>query len=523
MSLTYTDIFCGAGGSSIGLSEAGMELKLAANHWARAIETHSTNFPQAEHLCADVSNYPMRSLPRTDVLWASPICTEISPAGGRRRISSDIPLDLEIEGHVPKAGLERTRATFWDVIRAAEVHRYRAVIVENVVEAAWHWVLFDEWVRCMRKLGYTEQIVCVSSAHIGDESNLPAPQWRDRLYVVLTAKGVPVPDVRPRPVAHCLGCGELVRSVQWWKRADRPAIGKYGTQYQYRCPNQGCHRVVEPLVRPAASIIDWADPGRRIGDRARPLAAATMRRIQVGLDTFAGPFYVKNYGSTAEAIYRSYSIADPLGSVTTCDSHSLVAPGFVTATNHDGIRHLDPSREPLPSRTARIGEGVVAFTGELRRNARMTPAHATPAQTITANGNHHFLATLPGFISKHHGGQDYHPIGHMNKPVTEPLAGVVARPNLSLVVPYRRGTATTTREPLAICDSAGPDAMDVDIEDCYFRMLKPREHLRAQRFPDSYVVLGNKSEQTMQAGNAVSSNVAHWIGSQLVAVLGGAV
>ena len=47
MSLDFTDIFCGAGGSSIGLVAAGLELKLAANHWDRAIETHSANFRDA--------------------------------------------------------------------------------------------------------------------------------------------------------------------------------------------------------------------------------------------------------------------------------------------------------------------------------------------------------------------------------------------------------------------------------------------------------------------------------------------
>jgi C-5 cytosine-specific DNA methylase len=40
-------------------------------------------------------------------------------------------------------------------------------------------------------------------------------------------------------------------------------------------------------------------------------------------------------------------------------------------------------------------------------------------------------------------------------------------------------------------------------------MLKPREQLRAQHFPDSYIVADNQGEQTMQAGNAVSANVAH--------------
>src|SRR5205814_278130 len=136
MSLTFTDIFCGAGGSSLGLAAAGLELTLAANHWDRAIETHAANFRDAEHLCADVNNYDMRRLPATDVLWASPICTEISPAGRRTRrrtVRGQTDL-LEQFGHVPKPAFERTRATFHDVIRATEVHRYPVVLVENVPE-----------------------------------------------------------------------------------------------------------------------------------------------------------------------------------------------------------------------------------------------------------------------------------------------------------------------------------------------------------------------------------------------------
>lgn len=37
MSITYTDVFCGAGGSSIGLTEAGPELKLAADEVWRGV------------------------------------------------------------------------------------------------------------------------------------------------------------------------------------------------------------------------------------------------------------------------------------------------------------------------------------------------------------------------------------------------------------------------------------------------------------------------------------------------------
>jgi hypothetical protein len=43
--LTVTDQFCGAGGSSIGAAAAGLEIRMAMNHWDLAVETHNTNFP----------------------------------------------------------------------------------------------------------------------------------------------------------------------------------------------------------------------------------------------------------------------------------------------------------------------------------------------------------------------------------------------------------------------------------------------------------------------------------------------
>lgn len=101
MTYTATDLFCGAGGSSTGLVAAGFELKLAANHSAVAITTHSANHPDAEHLCADINNVDMRRLPRTDVLWASPICTEISPAGGNRRTGRPSQLGLTDDEYEP--------------------------------------------------------------------------------------------------------------------------------------------------------------------------------------------------------------------------------------------------------------------------------------------------------------------------------------------------------------------------------------------------------------------------------------
>jgi integrase len=78
MTLTVTDLFCGAGGSSQGAEEAGGQLALGLNHWRRAIDSHAANFPHAEHDCADISVCDPRYYPATDLLIASPECF---PAG----------------------------------------------------------------------------------------------------------------------------------------------------------------------------------------------------------------------------------------------------------------------------------------------------------------------------------------------------------------------------------------------------------------------------------------------------------
>jgi DNA (cytosine-5)-methyltransferase 1 len=157
----------------------------------------------------------------------------------------------------------------------------------------------------------------------------------------------------------------------------------------------------------------------------------------------------------------------------------------------------------------------------LRNHAESAGAREPLATMATAR--HHGVTVPPGaFIQKHHGGVVYKAISHVTKDVSEPFAGVVARTNLSLVIPYRKARTKTTDEPLlnqATVEAAGLATPAIDINDCHFRMVKPRESARAQRFPDSYRITGNGGEQQMQAGNAVSSNVSQWLGGVTIEVL----
>lgn len=161
-----------------------------------------------------------------------------------------------------------------------------------------------------------------------------------------------------------------------------------------------------------------------------------------------------------------------------------------------------------------------AFLAMLRRNGGAVDVGAKAMPALAASGLHHAL-TVPPFLSALRSARP------RNSSVDQPTPTVLAQGgNMALVIPYRKGNppSTTTAEPLHALgtrDSAALVDPGMAVEDCLFRMLQPREHLRAQAFPDSYVVHGNKGEQTMQAGNAVSANVAQWLGGQVYAALEG--
>ena len=64
MSLTLIDFFCGAGGSSQGATAVpGVTARLAANHWAKAIESHALNFPDTEHYKGDLHDADVAKFP----------------------------------------------------------------------------------------------------------------------------------------------------------------------------------------------------------------------------------------------------------------------------------------------------------------------------------------------------------------------------------------------------------------------------------------------------------------------------
>jgi len=516
--ITVTDQFCGAGGSSIGATRAGAELKLAMNHWQLAIETHNTNFPKVDHDCTDISAVDPRRYPSTDILITSPECTNHSLAKGKpRRFYNE---DLFGNALVDPAD-ERSRATMWDVPRFAEYHDYNIIVVENVVDAA-KWRTWDAWLGVMHALGYEHEVVYFNSMFV-----FPTPQSRDRLYVIFWKKGNRKPNLEFRPLAYCLKCDRDVESIQTWKRGKR--WGRYKVQYFYRCSQ--CHQEVTPYFYAAFNAIDWEIPAERIGDRKKPLKPKTLARIQYGLETYgrqmmivtgrytsgiecrvrdamgeplptqpgdashavALPWLVET-GYTHATDNRAKSVSDASPTATTRQTIGIVG-GFLTRNNGGGANPkfmpfgLD---DPLATLTTAANQSLLTMPEKFKRQAGLvSPSfiaelHGTskasrlddPLMCVTSTGSHHALLSAGSFLSYYYGTDQASGMGDAIHPVT------------------------------GVDRAALVQALDsLTVDDLYFRMLQYHEIGKAMAFPQTYVVLGTKRQKVKQYGNAVTPPV----------------
>jgi len=158
--VTAADLFAGMGGTTEGLTQAGIKVLAAANHWPEAVACHKQNHPETFHLTQDLQQADFSEWPDFDILAASPSCVGHTRARGRERAHHDA-----------------TRSTAWAVVAAAEVKKPKAIMVENVVDFQ-RWTLFSQWMECLKALGYE------LTTNVIDAADLGVPQHRVRLFIV---------------------------------------------------------------------------------------------------------------------------------------------------------------------------------------------------------------------------------------------------------------------------------------------------------------------------------------------------
>jgi len=501
MTLTVTDLFCGAGGSSLGAAQAGLQLVMAANHWQTAIDVHQANFPDASHDCADISQADPRRYPKTDILLASPECTNHSQARGVSRRRQDVSLF-----DAPDPSAERSRATMWDVVRFAEQLHYDAMVVENVVEAT-KWVLWPAWCQAIESLGYRMQVLSHNSMHHA------VPQSRDRIYIACWRDHIK-PDLEMELAAHCPRC-DTTRTVRQGFAPGR-IVGRYRQQWRWHCTH--CHTACEPATAPAARIIDWSLPCPRFGDKAR--AANTRARVLAGMQRYGwAPMITAGAGNVYETTpgNRAHTLDEPLPAQQSTQTSALATPpGFLMNTWHNGRVH--DLADPHP--TVCAADDRLSLVVPMRNHGQAMPT-SDPLPTVTAGGNHHGLLV-------HYNGN-----GH-TQPTDQPLSTVVGTDRHALLMRNNRGGAemcTPTSEPARTMTSKAPQSLltpptitsaDLDalVDDCGFRMLQPHEIAAAMAFPDGYIPATlPKKDRVKLAGNAVTPPVMTWITGRLAQAL----
>jgi DNA (cytosine-5)-methyltransferase 1 len=536
--LEATDIFCGAGGSSLGLEfvccphcgRSLIRVTQAINHWDLAVEAHNANFPHADHDVHDVEEIPPTRFRRTQLLWVSPECVNHTHCKGRRDDS-------------PEA--QRSRATFKDIVRFTAHHRYDVIFVENVVEARL-WcehedcacgAEFDAWYQAMLDEGYEGQIVYFNS-----QFAIPTPQSRDRMYVMFWRPGLHRPDLGFRPLSWCGSCGTVVRGVQTWKRASpgssRETVrewGRYGAQYVYACPNAGCGRPVSPAVVGARSILDFTLPIDRIADkpprpcstcgRRHPVACNTRRRIKDGWTTVArrrpvrapvggdlyerdGPARVWSVDSLltpagsdgAELITPAGSqeakarpAAEPMHAVTGSERLAMVlrAGGQSPAARDAGA--------PVSTITAHDRQvGLVMQAGGPTGSGRNPRSTREPTGTVMPDSHSALVLQDPvarPAVTCHPGQRQgllvYNGVPGFVRDLGDAIGTITSRDKQALLIPYfRTGVARPLEFPTGTVTTHDREALvftDADVDDCYLRMLQWRELLRAQvmhKLPD---------------------------------------
>jgi DNA (cytosine-5)-methyltransferase 1 len=481
LDITVTDMFCGAGGSTTGAVLAGATVKLAINHWKRAIETHNSNYPGTFHALTDLHQANPRKFFPTDILIASPECTSHSLAKGRKRTEQNQLHLWEKESDLDAQAEERSRCTMWTPLDWAEAHRYQAIILENVVDAHL-WRPFQAWLQAWRSLDYEFELIYLNSmfAH-------PTPQSRDRMYFVAWKRKNRKPNLKIMPQAFCRHCQQSVNSIQCWKNNVR-RYGKYRQQYVYCCP--ACGSEVVPFYYAAANAINWFLPAPRIGDRKKPLRAKTIQRIEEGLRKFAG--HPISLPMTRVQDRLRDVVHDPFPTQTALDPQGLLTPPFLLNLNHPKARPVATSGQPFHTQTSYDATGMVIppFILDHLAEYRLRPITG-PLSTICASGNHHSVIVPPAWLVT------YYQHGAL-VPVQKPVPTV------------------TTLDRCALVTGNVPS-----VEECGFRMLVPAEIQAAMAFPSDYIVTGTRREQVKQLGNAVTPPAMKLLMERVIASLAG--
>lgn len=330
------DLFAGAGGLSLGAHAAGARLVGAVNHWRQAVDTHSRAFPEVQHSCEDAAILNPLHLPAHTFLACAPSCVGHTKARG-----------------VDKPHHDTARATAWCVLRVAEPHRPRVIVVENVPELR-RWALYPAWRMALHALGY------VLTENILDAADCGVPQHRVRLFVVATHRSV-------------LGVRAGHEATSQGIAVPAPAM-----------PHQPCGRYIDTDLDagPNAHSRAWR-PWRDLCANTRDAVRAA--RWRHGDGAFLLPYYKASRD-------RGWSLDRPIGTLTTHDRYAVVVGDYLRMLSVPELTALSgfPADYPLTGTRAekvmQLGNAVCPPAGEWVVRHALRAAGLLPTSSTSASG-----------------------------------------------------------------------------------------------------------------------------------------
>lgn len=258
------DLFCGAGGSTYGATQAGVNVVAGFDMWDLAIKAYKANFPRAKTFQRDLRSFSASeitkinsSIGKIDLILASPECTNHSKAKGA------------------VARSEESKETAFEVTRFAKVIKPSWMIIENVVEFGT-WDRFKDLLEDLWGLGYFVRQIALNSKNFG------VPQSRKRLFLLCSLSG----------------------------KTDEPVFNP---------------KKVSPVSAIIDNTEKYKFSPLRTEGRAKNTIKSAERAIKaLGNKT---PFLLVYYGSARKGNSGWQTVDEPLGTITTLDRFAYVIPG----------------------------------------------------------------------------------------------------------------------------------------------------------------------------------------------------